>query len=358
MQGFTHAQGPLRVVFGRGDRSRAGEEVARLGCERALVLSTPGRAATAEEVRGHLGGRAVATFDGARRHTPVEVTETALEVLRDARADCVVAVGGGSTTGLGKALAARTGVAQVVIPTTYAGSEVTEVLGETIGGVKTTRRGPEILPEVVIYDPELTDSLPVSLSVTSGLNAMAHASEGVYAGDSTPLTTLIALEGLRALRDALTGLTGVQGTGEHAREDAHRDARDHALYGAWLCGLVLGGVSMSIHHKLCHTLGAALDLPHAETHAVLLPHTTAFVEQALPEALAPVGALFGGSAGAGLHTFAASLGAPTRLADLGVDDGDLDDVATLATANPYWSPRPFTRDDVRALLQRAWEGVL
>jgi maleylacetate reductase len=344
---FTHTSSPARVVFGRGTVGQVGDEVRRLGATRALVLCTPQQRDVAAAMSEKLERLAAGVFDGAVMHTPVDVTDRAVETLASQEADCVVAVGGGSTTGLGKAIAARTGVPQVVVPTTYAGSEVTPILGETENGVKTTRRGPEILPETVIYDPDLTDTLPLPLTVTSGLNAMAHAAEGVYAQDGSPIYTLMAVEGLRALRDALRVLS---------RDPADRDSREQALYGAWLCGTVLGGVGMSIHHKLCHTLGGALDLPHAETHAVLLPHTIAFVEEAVPDALAPVARLFGGRAGSGLHDFAESLDAPLRLADLGVEEVQLDRVADLAMASPYWSPRPLERAPIRQLLQRAWNG--
>lgn len=180
---------------------------------------------------------------------------------------------------------------------------MTPILGQTENGVKTTLRGPEILPEVVIYDAELTLGLPVGISMTSGLNAMAHAAEVLYARDRNPIASMMAVEGLRAMIEALPGV-------RMAPQDTK--ARETALYGAWLCGTVLGAVGMSLHHKLCHTLGGSLDLPHAETHAVLLPHTIAYVEQAVPDQLAPLAALVGGRAGTGLYDFAARLGAPAK----------------------------------------------
>ncbi|CUW83998.1 Maleylacetate reductase [Agrobacterium fabacearum S56] len=281
-----------------------------------------------------LGQLAAGVFSDAAMHTPVEVTKRAVEAYRAAGADCVVSLGGGSTTGLGKAIALRTDAPQIVIPTTYAGSEVTPILGQTENGVKTTLRGPEILPEVVIYDAELTLGLPVGISMTSGLNAMAHAAEALYARDRNPIASMMAVEGLRAMIEALPGVR---------MEPQDTKARETALYGAWLCGTVLGAVGMSLHHKLCHTLGGSLDLPHAETHAVLLPHTIAYVEQAVPDQLAPLAALVGGRAGTGLYDFAARLGAPASLAALGVGEEDLDAMAELATANPYWCPRPVEK---------------
>jgi maleylacetate reductase len=324
------------------------EEIRRLGLSRALVLSTPHQKGDAEALAARLGPLAAGVFSDAAMHTPVEVTKRAVEAYRAAGADCVVSLGGGSTTGLGKAIALRTDAPQIVIPTTYAGSEVTPILGQTENGVKTTLRGPEILPEVVIYDAELTLGLPVGISMTSGLNAMAHAAEALYARDRNPIASMMAVEGLRAMIEALPGVR---------MEPQDTKARETALYGAWLCGTVLGAVGMSLHHKLCHTLGGSLDLPHAETHAVLLPHTIAYVEQAVPDQLAPLAALVGGRAGTGLYDFAARLGAPASLAALGVGEEDLDAMAELATANPYWCPRPVEKTAIRALLQRAFEGA-
>jgi maleylacetate reductase len=281
-------------------------------------------------------------------HTPVDVTEDALKVVADTGADCVVSLGGGSTTGLGKAIAYRTDLPQIVIPTTYAGSEVTPILGQTEGGRKTTVRNASILPEVVIYDPDLTLDLPVGMSVTSGLNAMAHAVEGLYAQDRNPVSTLMALDGLRAFRESLPILV-------NSPHDT--DARAQALYGAWLCGTVLGTVGMALHHKICHTLGGSFDTPHAETHAVMLPHTAAFNAQAACEELAPAADIFGGSIGGGLWDFAKSIGAPLSLRDFGLTEADLDRAAAIATENPYWNPRPIDQASIRTLLQQAWEGV-
>ncbi|WP_416972147.1 maleylacetate reductase [Streptomyces sp. 4F14] len=347
LEPFTHTAAPTRIVFGRGALARIGDEVERLGCRRALVLTTPQQREQGIELVAALGSLAAGAFDGATMHTPVAVTEEATVRLAELDADCVVAFGGGSTTGLGKAVASRTGVPQVVVPTTYAGSEVTPILGETEGGVKTTRSGPEILPDTVIYDPDLTDGLPVPLSVTSGLNAMAHALEGLYARDGSPVFSAFAEQGLRAFHDALPALLDHPGD---------QDARDLALYGAWMCGTVLGGVGMSIHHKICHTLGGSLDLPHAETHAVLLPHTIGYVAEAAADALIPAVDIFDDPLGAALFDFASSLRAPQRLRDLGVAESDLDTVTDLALAKPYWSPRPLEHQGIRSVLHDAWAG--
>lgn len=345
---FVYSANPARILFGSGTRARLGDEIRRLGRSRALVLSTPFQTADAQALMETLGPLAAGVFSGAVMHTPVEVTETALAAYDRQGADCVVALGGGSTIGLGKAIARRNGADQIVMATTYAGSEVTNILGETEKGLKTTMRGPEILPETVIYDPDLTTGLPVAMSVTSGLNAMAHAVEALYADDRNPITTMMALEGLRALRDALPAIIASPGDIE---------ARSQALYGSWLCGSVLGMVSMALHHKLCHVIGGSFGMPHAETHAVLLPHTTAYTEAGAAELLAPVVALFGAeSAGAGLYDFAARLGAPMSLAELGFAEADIDRAAEIALRNPYYNPHPLSLDGIRTLIRRAWQG--
>ena len=345
---FRYTASAAEIIFGSGSLSRLAEAVAGQGGKRALILSTRHQKQEAERIAASLGPLAAGLFHEAAMHTPVDVTERAMARYNQAGADCVVAIGGGSTIGLGKAIAYRNDAPQIVVATTYAGSEVTPILGQTENGQKTTVRGAGILPEVVIYDPELTLSLPVEISVSSGLNAMAHAVEGLYAEDRNPISSMMAIEGLRALKHALPQIV-----------QAPRDieARSEALYGSWLCGTVLGTVGMALHHKLCHTLGGSFDLPHAETHAVVLPHSADYNAAAATDALRPAAELFGGSLGRGLYDFAASIGAPLALRDLGMKEADLDRAAEIAARNPYWNPRPLEGKAIRALLQSAWEGA-
>ena len=263
---FTFENLPCRVIFGSGTLGAATDEITRFGGKRALVLTTPQQEAEGLRLAASLGPLYAGIFSGATMHTPVEVTEQALVAMKACDADCVVSLGGGSTTGLGKALALRTGVNQLCIPTTYAGSEMTPILGETKDGLKTTVRTKDVLPETVIYDVDLTLSLPASLAATSGINAIAHAVEALYARDRNPVISLMAEEGIRALADALPLIMARPGD---------REARGQALYGAWLCGVCLGPVGMALHHKLCHTLGGTFDLPHADTLTLILPQALA-----------------------------------------------------------------------------------
>jgi len=259
-----------------------------------------------------------------------------------------VAFGGGSAIGLGKAIALRTDVPQIAIPTTYAGSEMTAILGETKDGRKTTQTTPKVLPEVVIYDVALTLGLPPQVSGTSGLNAMAHAVEALYAQNRNPIINLLAVEGVRALAGALPTIV---------RSPLDVAARSEAQYGAWLCGTCLGAVGMALHHKLCHTLGGAFDLPHAEVHAILLPHALAYNAPAAADAIVQLRvALATDDPAQALYDLAGVVGAPRGLRDLGMPGTGIDLAADLALANPYWNPRPLERSAIRALVARAWAG--
>ncbi|WP_105373422.1 maleylacetate reductase [Neorhizobium huautlense] len=338
-----------RIVFGVGTISQLSDELLNLGRRRALVLSTPFQEREAKELAERLGSLCVGVFSGAVMHTPVEVTLEALRVFSDRGADSVISFGGGSTIGLGKAIAYRNDTDQIVVATTYAGSEVTPILGQTESGIKTTVRDLSVLPETVIYDPELTYTLPTNMTVTSGLNAIAHAVEGLYAQDRNPVSSMMSIEGIAALYRALPAIVS---------DPENPAARSDALYGSWLCGVVLGTVGMALHHKMCHTLGGSFDLPHAETHAILLPHTVAYTEAAVPHLLEPIAALMGADrAAAGLFDFARSIDAPCKLQDLGVTGQDLDKATDIALQNPYWNPRPLEALAIREMLQMAWEGA-
>jgi alcohol dehydrogenase class IV len=348
VRNFVHRSVQQRVVFGAGTRQRIAEEARLAGVTRAIVVSTAGQATRANELADLLGDRCRLRFPHARMHTPVSVTEDAAALAATHQIDGIVAVGGGSAIGLAKAIALRTDAVQIVLPTTYSGSEMTDIVGQTTGGVKQTTRDPRVLPEVIVYDVELTSTLPARVSVASGTNAIAHAIEGLYAENSSPLIAVIAEEGIRVLASALPRLS-------HTLDDM--PARAEALYGAWLCGTVLGATSMALHHKLCHVLGGTFDLPHAETHAALLPHTIAYNAPAAPAAMARAArALEADDVPARLFDLVHDGGAPVSLRALGLPGDVLDRATDLALLNPYWNPRPLERDGIRALLHNAWHG--
>jgi maleylacetate reductase len=348
---FSYEPLPGRVVFAAGARNRLPEEADRLGVRRILVLSTPEQRDTAETVCASLGDRVAGIFPRAAMHVPVEIAHEARDAAARLGADGFVAVGGGSTTGLAKAIALVSALPILAIPTTYAGSEMTPIFGITEGGLKTTGRDPRVLPRVVIYDPELTLSLPVDLSAASGLNAVAHALEALYAPDANPIVSMMAEESIAAFAASLPRVV---------RAPNDLAARSEALYGAWLAGSVLGTVGMGLHHKLCHTLGGTFNLPHAQTHAVVLPHAIAynapFAAEALARAARALGVADAAAVPAAIFDLAVAIGAPVSLAELGMPASGLDDAADVAVRNPYPNPRPLERNAIRALLQDAYDG--
>lgn len=339
---------PGRVVLGAGSLSQVAAEVEALGLRRVLVICTPRGRGLAERVAGTLGDAGV--FDGARQHVPADTVAAATRACEDlGGVDGYVSIGGGSTVGLAKALALSTHAPVVAVPTTYAGSEMTSVWGVTTDGHKRTGRDEAVRPRTVVYDAELTLDLPVATSSASGVNALAHAVEALYAPDRCALTDALAEGSARLLASALPAV---------AADPTDVQARSRALEGAWLAGTCLGTTAMGLHHKLCHVLGGRLGLPHAQTHAVLLPHVAAFTLPAVPAAEDALRRALGAADAAdGLRTLTRRLGLPLTLAELGVTDADLPGVVGELLAEDPHAPRPVTRDGLRNLLHAATHGA-
>ena len=339
---------PSRVVFGKGALAGLAGEAEALGCRRMLVVCTASQHAAAERALAVLGGAGAAMFPGAAMHTPVEVTLEAMKLVDAHAIDGVMAIGGGSAIGLSKAIALRTDLPQIVAPSTYAGSEMTPVLGQTEAGRKTTQRSAKVLPETVIYDVDLSLSLPVQVSVTSGFNAMAHAAEALYAETPNPPLLAIAEECVRLMAHALPRI--VIDPGDEA-------CRAAALEAAWLGGWSLANGGSALHHRLCHMLGGAFGLPHAETHTVLLPHVLAYNLPSAPEALERLGRALNATEPAEvLFDLGRSLGAPASLKDLGMPRDGIDRAADAMLAQGGWNPRPLDATSLKRLLRRAWAG--
>jgi alcohol dehydrogenase class IV len=337
----------MRVVFGAGSIAQLASEVEKLGATRALVLSTPeGRGM--REVAASLGQRLAGIYDKAVMHVPIEVAQDARRVAIELGADCCISVGGGSTTGLGKAIALTSGLPVIAVPTTYSGSEMTAILGMTEGGMKKTLRDAKVLPRTVIYDPALTLGLPVRISAASGMNAIAHCVEALYAADGNPINALQAEEGIRAMASALPRVV---------RAPGDIDARSDALYGTWLAGVSFATTAMGLHHKLCHILGGTFNLPHAETHSIMLPHAARYNRDAAPEAMARIARALGADdAPQGLYDLEANLGVEMRLSGIGMPHEGLERAARIATESPYPNPRPVDYAAVLSLLDDAYEG--
>jgi alcohol dehydrogenase class IV len=343
---FTSDWSRVRVVFGAGVIERLGRELDALDIARPLLVTTAGRAQALTAVRQTIGDRLAGVCDRAALHVPIERVRDALGEIDRTAPDALIAVGGGSAIGLAKAAALERPLPIVAVPTTYAGSEMTSIWGITDGDLKRTGRSANVAPRLVVYDPGLTLSLPAEVSAASGMNAIAHAVEAMYAAGAGPIAEAAADEAIRLLARALPAIV---------RRPDDVDARARALRGAHAAGVALELAAMGLHHKICHVLGGSFGLPHAATHAAVLPHVAAFNAPAVPEAMARVArALSADDAAAGLRDLNQSLGLTASLGSLGLREEDIDRAADLVTAAAYANPRPVTRDDVRMLLRQAF----
>ncbi|MER7448578.1 maleylacetate reductase [Microbacterium sp. NPDC097977] len=344
---FDHTTAAQRVIFGAG---QALDEVVRVttseSIARVLLIASSSAADLADEIAA--SAPVVARVTGVTQHVPLAEVRGAVDRARTSRADAVIAVGGGSAVGLAKAIVREIDIPIIAIPTTFAGSEATDMWGITEDGHKRTGTDRKVLPRTIIYDASLTLSLPDRLAVSSGLNAIAHAVDSLWAPRADPINLALGREGLSALVAGLDAL--VLGADPLA-------ARETILYGAYLAATAFASAGAGLHHKICHVLGGAYGLPHAETHAVVLPYVVAFNTPHSPGAAAALEAEFGTEPGEGLRRFSAHLGVASSLQSLGLAETDLDRASELILSEvPPTNPRPVTRDDLRRLLERAWAG--
>lgn len=346
---FVHDTLPQRVRLASGDAAASvAEEVAALGATRVMVIASEREAALAAAVTDGLP--VALTYDEVVMHVPVEVADRARAAAADARVDVVVTVGGGSTTGLGKAVALTTGLPIIAVPTTYAGSEATDVWGLTEGAVKTTGVDRRVLPHAVVYDATLMTGLPVDLSVASGLNALAHCVDSLWAPRADPINAALATEGARALHAGLPAVVA---------DPLSVEGREQTVHGAYLAAVAFASAGSGLHHKICHVLGGRYDLPHAQTHAAVLPHVLALNVANAPEADTRLATAFGApTALAGLERLRTDVGAPRALRDHGFREDQIPDaVAAVLPVVPPSNPTPVTTENLTALLRAVWEGA-
>lgn len=350
---FVHDIPAPRVIFGAGHRSQVPAEVDRLGKRRVLLIGDGEQVDTVRAVADGLGDRLADTFLEAIRHVPVEVAQQAVAAARTADADLIVSVGGGSCIGTAKMVAKELGLPILAVPTTYSGSEMTPIWAFTENHRKTTGRDHAVVPVAVVYDPELTVSLPASLTANSGMNALAHLTESMYSPTASPISMLIALEGIRSLA---VGLPRV------IENPSDLEARSLALYGAWLGGWTLGTTTMGVHHAICAAIGGAYNTPHGPTHSAVLPYATMFNAEVANPAMRTIKRALGQAnrpaprSGVGFWELAKDIGAVTSLQELGLPESALDEVTEMVLEAAPENPRPITRAGVRALLEAAYRG--
>ena len=341
---FVHDVTPQRVVFAPGAVERVGDEAARLDLNRVLVVATPGSGARlGARIVELLGTRSAGLHAEAVVHVPTAVAEAGVTAARAQQADGLIAVGGGAAIGLAKAIALAAGLPIVAVPTTYSGSEATPIWGTTAESRKTTGRDARVLPRTIIYDPELTFGLPAVATAASGMNAIAHCVEGFWIPERTPVTMALAAEALARFAQHLPRAVA---------DGKDRAARGECLVAAWLAGTVLTA-GTGLHHKLAHVLGG-LGLPHAETHAIVLPHVTRFNLAGAPEARARLARALGADdPAAALVHLLRGFPIPQRLTEVGFKAAQIPQVAAQAAALSIKQPRPVTADDVTAILTAA-----
>lgn len=352
MNMFNYKALPINVHFGQGRAKETKNILKEYNFASVLIITTPEQEVDGQKLAEQLGELCVGVYPKAVMHVPVEVAEQAILEADKLKVDCCLALGGGSTIGLAKAIALKTSIPIVAIPTTYAGSEMTTVYGLTENRLKTTGKDLKVLPKVVIYDPELTLTLPAKISACSGMNAMAHAVEALYAQDKNPIISLMALESIRSLKDALPIIV----------QDPHNtEAREKATYGAWLAGICLGSVGMAIHHKICHTLGGTYNLPHAEAHAISLAYSVHYNRNADIEAMTQLAQALGGTdyqqVGNLIYELNQKLNIPLALKDIGLPEEGPQTVAKIVCDSPYYNPRAYDYAELEQLMQRAYQGL-
>ncbi|MDZ4720662.1 MAG: maleylacetate reductase [Roseiflexaceae bacterium] len=352
MKPFTYDALPGRVVFGAGSsRSQLGPEIDRMGVQRVLLLVSERERPGAEVLTQPFGERVVGIFSAVRPHVPIEVAEQARTMARDLQADSILAIGGGSAIGTAKAIALELNLPIIAIPTTYAGSEMTPIYGLTTMQRKQTGRSLAVLPKLVLYDPELTFSLPAHISGPSAINAIAHCVEAFYGPGANPISSLIAEEGLRALADGVPVVVA---------QPNDLAGRTTTLYGAYLAGAALAAAGTGLHHKICHVLGGAYNLPHADLHTVMLPQVVAFLEPAIPAIMRRMGRALRANeqtTAAALHDLAVRIGAPTALKEIGMCAEDLEPAVTrILEYVPHDPVRPINTTNIRAILDSAFLG--
>lgn len=338
-----------QVIFGEPFAEVLRRELPRHGSGSYFLVTTAGmrcrfEAQAPEDILQRCSGR----FTEAVPHVPSEVARRACERIAAAKAQLILAVGGGSALDTAKAVAHDLALPIVAVPTNFSGSEVTYNFGLTTGGVKQTIIDPKVLPHTVIYDPAMLSSLSDEVAACSGVNAIAHAIEAMYAVNANPMTGAIAEAGIRNL---VAGLAARQ-------TERSTDANAQCLMGAWLCGEVLAQVGMALHHRMCHVLGGTFGLPHAAAHTVMLPYSIEFNYGFAP-ALSALADLFDpDSLAAGLAAFSRRLGAPTNLGELGFRHEDIAQAARLALATPLNNPRAVNAADVERILAKALAGAV
>ncbi len=384
MDKFRYLSYAQEVIFQDGALAQLGREIERFGLQRIMLIT--GRSIRAaghiQPVEEILGKRLVAVFDEVRPHVQDVQVDEGLRLALETQVDGFVAIGGGSPIGMAKAISfameeklaikpdrlhpptEQPIIPVIAIPTTYAGSEMTAGFGITHSREdpprKVTVSDPRAAPKVVLYDTQLTLDLPPELTASTGMNALAHCMEALYSITRQPFSSAAAVSAVGYISGSLLRCY---------RDGRDLQARTEMLIGAHLAGLSLSGVSMGLHHGLCHVLGGTANVPHGIANSIILPHALRFNADATAAQLLPavnaMGINVNGRGPVEAVRFAADsisklteqMNLPQHLRQVGVAQADLPRLAQLAFKNhPVQNnPKPVTGvDQIEKILEEAW----
>ena len=351
---FTHQTLRQRVRFGQGRSDQhVLEEVRAHDATRIMVIASERAQAQATRVTALID--VSVQWSEVTQHVPAELAGRATAAARGSDVDLIVSIGGGSATGLAKAIALETAIPIIAVPTTYSGSEATNMWGMTKEGSKSTGLDDRVLPTAVIYDADLVATLPRDLTVASVLNAMAHCVDSLWAPKADPINQVNALEGARALASALRRI--------HL-DPSDSAAHAEAFYGCYLAAVSFASAGSGLHHKICHILGGTFNLPHAQTHATVLPHVLAFNAPAVPDLAARLARVLSTNSSlpddavGALRDLYREVQAPQALSDIGFSSTDIPEaVQRILEVVPPSNPTAATAANITRLLTNALEGA-
>ncbi|WP_299323423.1 maleylacetate reductase [Parasphingopyxis sp.] len=346
---FSYKAVAANVRFACGASAHLPEFIREAGGDKAFVIATGAAFVRHASVIEPVSDSSLTQFDEVQAHCPLPVVDASIDAYEESGADTIVAIGGGSTLGLGKILKAEHGAKFIAVPTTYTGSEMTPIYGRKIEGQKRTKVDAAALPDMVVYDPELTLGLPAHQTASTGMNSLAHAVEALYPEHPNPIAWNLAGEAI----------------GLHARalplcvaDGRNIDARIDALRAGFLGGVLVSMVGVALHHALGHVLGGLFDLDHGDYNSAVLPHVVAFNATAVPRVEEVISDRFEvADPGEAIFDFAKKIHAPTSLKELGMPETGIAEVTQAIVAKNPRNPRPITHPSMKRLLSAAYEGL-
>jgi len=346
---FTYTSYPNQVYFGKGKT----DELPNIlkDYSKVMAMGEERWEPHIKKVAKEIGEENLYYFPEIIQHVPQSLVDKAMIKLKEEKPDVLLAFGGGSAVGLAKALALETDIPIIAVPTTYSGSEQTNIWGISTDEGKTTGKSMKVMPKVVVYDPDLTSSLPLSLAVTSGMNAMAHLMEAIYAPNGNPVTRHHALLGVEYIKKGLEILAKEKQLTEEANTDIQ--------FGAYLAGKCLCEVSMSLHHKMAHVLGGSFKLEHSYVHTVLQSFVLKYQWDSLTDEIkTDFRQVLGHNPAHKLQELSGNAGGPTDLKSIGFKIDDIEKAVETVLAKPYENVAPLEKSKLVDMLHHAYEGSL